>query len=116
MILPVATPGNPPTQEALAALKNEIVREVTENFRAEFVKQAENSRISSWVEGGAFGGSIALVGVSIWIQAVTTSSVLKLADAAFILAAGLGFMVFAICMQTMQRRRFKAKWGNPPRS
>ena len=87
---------------------NEPKEPTLTEIKKEVIKQAEKSRISIWLPVAAFGGSIAILGVSLLIQHLYSVGIP-------ILVVGLGFMIWALCMASKRQREFRTKWNEPPR-
>lgn len=91
---------------------NEIMKEIKKS-RDEATKSSEGSRISIWLTTAAFGGSIALVGLSYFMRFLSSSWDI-MSSAIFISAVGFGFMAWSRHMARRRQNEFRRKWNEQP--
>jgi hypothetical protein len=60
----------------------------------ELRKEHRQAKQSAWISPAAFGGSVFLLGISLYIQA-TAGTVSKISDAVFLGVVGMWFMVWS---------------------
>ena len=87
----------------------EIMEEIKKS-RDEAVKSSEGSRISIWITVAAFGGSIAVVGLSYFARFMSSSWDI-MSSAIVISAVGIGFMIWSRHMARRAQARFRDKWN-----
>ena len=90
----------------------EIMEEIKKS-KDETMKRIEGSRIAMWLTPAAFGGSIALFGLTRLIR-VPISDWGGLWPEGVIVVVGLGFMFWAQRMATRAQDRFRGRWNEPP--
>jgi len=90
----------------------EIMQEIKES-KDEAIKSSEGSRIAMWLTPAAFGGAIALFGLT-RLAGVSLSDWVVWWPDALVAAVGLGFMIWSRDMATRAQERFRGRWNEPP--
>jgi hypothetical protein len=92
---------------------NAILAEIRSS-RDELKKEVQKSRIAMWLTPAAFGGSIAIFGMS-YLARLTVDTWGIWTTAIPIVIVGIAFMIFAQKRASKAQREFKDKWNELPK-